>query len=73
VQRQWSQGELARRAGFETTTINRFKRGKANPTMALVIALAENIQTPAIRVAGACETQVHEARPDNPACWDIGH
>lgn len=40
VKRKWSQGDLARKAGFEITTINRFEGGKANPTMALVIALA---------------------------------
>jgi DNA-binding XRE family transcriptional regulator len=40
VKKKWSQGELARKSGFEITTINRLEQGKANPTMALVIAMA---------------------------------
>jgi DNA-binding XRE family transcriptional regulator len=40
VKEKWSQGELARKSGFEITTINRLEQGKANPTMALVIAMA---------------------------------
>jgi DNA-binding XRE family transcriptional regulator len=41
VKKKWSQGDLARRSGFEITTINRLERGKANPTMALVIVMAD--------------------------------
>ena len=40
VKEKWSQGDLARKSGFEITTINRLEQGKANPTMALVIAMA---------------------------------
>jgi DNA-binding XRE family transcriptional regulator len=42
VKEKWSQGELARKSGFEITTINRLEQGKANPTMALVIAMADS-------------------------------
>lgn len=40
VKKKWSQGDLARKSGFEITTINRLERGKANP-MALVIVMAD--------------------------------
>lgn len=40
VKEKWSQGDLARKSGFEITTINRLEQGNANPTMALVIAMA---------------------------------
>jgi len=40
VKKKWSQGDLARKSGFEITTINRLEQGKANPTMALVIAMS---------------------------------
>jgi DNA-binding XRE family transcriptional regulator len=42
VKGKWSQGDLARKSGFEITTINRLEQGKANPTMALVIAMADS-------------------------------
>jgi transcriptional regulator with XRE-family HTH domain len=42
VKEKWSQGDLARKSGFEITTINRLEQGKANPTMALVIAMADS-------------------------------
>jgi DNA-binding XRE family transcriptional regulator len=42
VKKKWSQGDLARKSGFEVTTINRLEQGKANPTMALVIAMADS-------------------------------
>src|SRR5712672_973666 len=32
VKEKWSQGDLARKSGFEITTINRLEQGKANPT-----------------------------------------
>jgi transcriptional regulator with XRE-family HTH domain len=41
VKRAWSQTELARRSGFEISSISRVERGKANPTMALVIVMAD--------------------------------
>src|SRR4029077_1373368 len=41
VKEKWSQGDLAGKSGFEITTINRLEQGKANPTMALVIAMAD--------------------------------
>jgi len=44
VKKKWSQGDLARKSGFEITTINRLEQGKANPTMALVIALSGSFE-----------------------------
>lgn len=43
VKKKWSQGDLARKSGFEITTINRLEQGKANPTMALVIAMSGSL------------------------------
>ncbi len=44
VKKKWSQGDLAGKSGFEITTINRLEQGKANPTMALVIALSGSFE-----------------------------
>lgn len=42
VKKQWSQGDLAAKSGYEVSSINRVERGKTNPTMALVIAMADS-------------------------------
>jgi transcriptional regulator with XRE-family HTH domain len=41
VKKQWSQAKLARRSGYDPSSISRIERGRANPTMALVIVMAD--------------------------------
>jgi transcriptional regulator with XRE-family HTH domain len=41
VEKQWSQRRLAERSGYEASSISRIERGKANPTMALLIVMAD--------------------------------
>jgi transcriptional regulator with XRE-family HTH domain len=41
VQKQWSQRRLAERSGYESSSVSRVERGKANPTMALLIVMAD--------------------------------
>ena len=41
TKKKWSQGLLARKSGYELSTINRLERGKANPTMQLVIVMSD--------------------------------
>jgi transcriptional regulator with XRE-family HTH domain len=41
VEKQWSQRTLAERSGYESSSISRIECGKANPTMALLIVMAD--------------------------------
>jgi transcriptional regulator with XRE-family HTH domain len=41
VEKQWSQRRLAERSGYEASSISRIERGRANPTMALLIVMAQ--------------------------------
>ena len=41
VEKGWSQRRLADKSGYEASSISRIERGKANPTMALVITMAD--------------------------------
>jgi transcriptional regulator with XRE-family HTH domain len=41
VEKQWSQRRLAERSGYEASSISRIERGRANPTMALLIVMAD--------------------------------
>jgi transcriptional regulator with XRE-family HTH domain len=41
VGKQWSQRRLAERSGYEASSISRIERGRANPTMALLIVMAD--------------------------------
>jgi transcriptional regulator with XRE-family HTH domain len=42
VERKWSQGKLGAKAGYSTAWLNKLENGKANPTLELVIALADS-------------------------------
>ncbi len=41
VEKQWSQRRLAEKSGYESSSISRIERGRANPTMALLIVMAD--------------------------------
>ncbi len=41
VEKQWSQRRLAEKSGYESSSISRIERGRANPTMALIIVMAD--------------------------------
>jgi len=68
VKKKWSQGDLARKSGFEITTINRLELGKANPTMALVIAMSGSFGIRPSELLSRAERKViKEGRTSLPA------
>lgn len=44
LERKWSQGRLGMKAGYSTGWVNKLENGKVNPTLELVIALADIFQ-----------------------------
>ncbi|WP_280412939.1 helix-turn-helix domain-containing protein [Nocardia asiatica] len=45
--REWSQLELAKRAGMNVNTIRRFESGDREPRVGQLVALAEALEVPA--------------------------
>ncbi|WP_280245533.1 helix-turn-helix domain-containing protein [Nocardia abscessus] len=45
--REWSQVELAKRAGMSKNTISRLENGEREPRMGQIVALAEALAVPA--------------------------
>jgi transcriptional regulator with XRE-family HTH domain len=41
IEREWSQELLGRKAGYSTAWVNKLENGKVNPTLELVIVLAD--------------------------------
>lgn len=61
---QWSQGHLARRSGYELSSISRIERGRANPTMALVIVMADIFGLRPSQLLARAERKYLKNRPD---------
>lgn len=41
VGKKWSQSRLAEKSGYELSSISRIERGKTNPTLSLLIVMAD--------------------------------
>ena len=41
LKKEWAQGKLAVKVGYSTSWVNKLEKGKVNPTLELVIALAD--------------------------------
>ena len=44
--RGWTDGELAARAGLDSTHVNQIKNGRVSPTVATALALARALDVP---------------------------
>jgi len=64
VERQWSQSQLAQRSGYEASSISRIERGKTNPTMALVIVMADTFGLRPSQLLARAERKQLKNSPD---------
>jgi transcriptional regulator with XRE-family HTH domain len=64
VKKKWSQGQLAERSGYELSSISRIERGKTNPTMALVIVMADIFGLRPSQLLARAERKYLKSRPD---------
>ncbi len=64
VKKRWSQGQLAEKSGYELSSISRIERGKTNPTMALVIVMADTFSLRPSQLLARAERKYRKGRPD---------
>jgi len=64
AERQWSQGELAERAGVSRQTIHAIEVGKYDPSLPLAFRLAAIFD---LRIEELFEPDVESAKPQSPA------
>lgn len=66
VKKQWSQGKLAQKSGYDPSSISRIERGKANPTMALVIVMADTFGLRPSQLLARAERRYLKAQRPKP-------
>lgn len=64
AERQWSQAELAERAGVSRQTIHAIEAGKYDPSLPLAFRLAAIFD---LRIEALFEPDVDSAKPQSPA------
>jgi transcriptional regulator with XRE-family HTH domain len=62
----WSQDSLALKSGYSLQWINRVERGKANPTMALVIVMSDIFRLRPSQLLARAERKYAKKQPKSP-------
>lgn len=62
----WSQDKLALKSGYSLQWVNRVERGKANPTMALVIVMSDIFKLRPSQLLARAERRYAKKQPKPP-------
>ncbi len=66
LKKKWSQGELGRKAGYSTSWVNMLENGKVNPTLELVIVLADTFNLTLSQFFARAERKHRRTRSEAP-------
>ena len=64
LKKKWSQGELGVEVGYSTSWVNKLENGKINPTLELVIALADTFGLTLSQFFARVERKYQKGRPN---------
>jgi transcriptional regulator with XRE-family HTH domain len=67
TEKNWSQGHLAIKSGYSIGWVNQLEKGKINPTLELVIALADTFKLTLAQFFARAERKYSKRKPSAPA------
>ncbi len=65
LKKKWSQGKLGEKAGYSTSWVNLLENGKVNPTLGLVIVLADIFDLSLSQFFARAERKLGKSRARN--------
>ena len=67
IEKDWSQQQLATKSGYSIGWVNQLEKGKINPTLELVVALADTFKLTLSQFFARAERQHSKRLPSTPA------